>query len=85
MTDPQCLVDELTRHGWAVVGHGRHYARLTWPGINHHARTLLVPLDPEAPEFPELWDAARAQLESAVDVGVKAAHVLAGLHAPPIP
>jgi hypothetical protein len=85
VTDPQRLVDELTRHGWAVVGRGRHYARLTWPGINHNARTLVVPLDTAAPEFQELWEAARGQMESAVDVGVKAAHALAGLHAPPIP
>lgn len=81
MTDPQRLVDEIVRAGWTVVGQGRGCTRLVWPGYIHQ-RSLLVPLDTTAPEFDEMWRAALAQLESAVDVGVKAAHALAGLVAP---
>lgn len=75
MIDPQRLIDELTAHGWTDVGHERGYVRLAWPD---RRGTLVVPTDPTAPEFAELAGAALALLEAAVDVGVKAAHVLAG-------
>lgn len=77
MTDPQRLIDELVKSGWTVVGNGRCSTRLIWPGRLRQG-SLVVPLDLSAPEFQEMWRAVVAQLEEAVDVGVKAAYVLAG-------
>ncbi len=78
MSDPQRLVDDLVRGGWTIVGRGRGYTRLAWPTRLLHDRTLVVPSDKAAPEFDEMWQAVRGQLEDAVEVGVKAAHVLGG-------
>ncbi|WP_433730762.1 hypothetical protein ACQP2Y_20950 [Actinoplanes sp. CA-051413] len=59
------------------------YVRLLWPGHAELAgRTLFVPLDPDAPDFDELWQAALGELEDAVATGAQAARVLAGLHTP---
>jgi hypothetical protein len=81
VTDPKRLVDELTRAGWIIVDHGRDSScrRLAWPGLTDRT-ALFVPLDTTAPDFPDLWQAALAELEDAVAIGVQAAHVLAGLH-----
>lgn len=76
MIDPQRLITELVRHGWTVVGQGRGHTRLAWP--NRRTGFLVVPTDLSAPEFTEMWQPVLAELEAAVDVGVKAAHVLAG-------
>ena len=76
MTDPPRLVAELVGHGWTVVGQGRDHIRLAWP--NRRSGFLVVPTDTTAPEFVEMWGYVLAELEAAVDVGVKAAHALAG-------
>lgn len=77
MTDPQKLVAALEERGWTVAGRGRGYVRLSWP--DGRAGSLVVLLDPSAPEFDQHMEAVRTELEDAVATGVQAAYVLAGL------
>lgn len=80
MIDPQRLIDDLVAAGWTVTGQGRDYTRLGWPG--RRPGFLLVPTDPAASDYQTWADRLHAELEAAVDTGVKAAHALAGQVAP---
>lgn len=74
-SDPGRMVTTLMDAGWQVAGHKTGvYVRLAWP--NDKSRSLLVPLDPTAPEFEELLRAAVNQLEDAVRTGRSAAEAL---------
>ncbi len=73
--NPTRLVEALTDCGWQVAGQRSGvYVRLDWPHTVN--RSLIVPLDQTAPEYPELLNAAVRQLEDAVRVGSDAGRAL---------
>lgn len=68
------LVDALTAAGWTVVGSrtGVH-ARLQW---RDDRDSVMVPLDPTAPECDSLLDAAITTLGAIADRGASAQRAL---------
>jgi hypothetical protein len=77
--DPQRLVDELLAGGWTVANRGPEHVNLVWPdGWSDYC--LTIPLDVTSAVFTDRWEAARAELQMAVEVGVKAAYALAGIY-----
>lgn len=74
---PDAVVDALLAAGWEVVGERAGvYKRLAV--VDGHLRrlTLVVPLDPSAPEFEELVDAVLKTLETLLFDGKSAHQVL---------
>lgn len=72
--DPDRLVARLHDAGWETAdARDGMYARLHWPGT---AGTLVVPLDPSAPEHVPLMAAALVELDWTAERGVAAQQVL---------
>jgi hypothetical protein len=73
-TTPDRLIAALTAAGWAEVG-GRTdaYVRLRYAV---HEPSLVVPLDPTAPEHEAMMVAALTQLERLAQVGLAADRAL---------
>ncbi len=68
--DPDELIAALETAGWTRIGRKPGvYARLSWPPAWKKTTTLLVPLDPDAPDFTDLMNAVLAELALAVDRG----------------
>jgi hypothetical protein len=74
--DPQQLVTALLAAGWTDRG-GRAglYRRLGWP--RDERRSVLVPLDRDYGDFPDLMAAVLGELEETAQLGEDAAAVLA--------
>lgn len=81
--DPNHLIELMTIAGWTRVG-GRTnaYTRLSWPPDAHRNASLLVPLDPTAPEYPEQIAALLVELDDAAHLGRTARTVLDALGGP---
>lgn len=73
MSSGQQLLDALTSAGWTVAGRGRGHARVQW---RDESGTVMVPLDPDAPEYLSLFDAAITTLGLIADRGASAQRAL---------
>lgn len=83
--DPKQLVRDLLAAGWHVGGQrtGAH-VRLLWPGETQpRGRSTVIPIDTAAPEYPHLMTAVLRELARAVDIGRRAAAILAALAGDP--
>jgi hypothetical protein len=80
---PDRLIDALTAAGWVEEGRrAGTYVRLTFL---EHESSLLVPLDPTAPEYAELMAGTWAELERLARLGDAAGRALTeavSLHQP---
>lgn len=78
--DPVRLIEALKLCGLDQIGKRTGvYVRLGWPDTN---QTLMIPLDPDAPEFRESMDAVRRELRLYVRQGRTARAVLVVLDNP---
>lgn len=77
--DPALVVSAMKSVGWVQVGYGAGHVRLAWPGDDR--RSISVPFDPAAPEYPHLMAAVLAELVLAADAGRQAQQVLDALKA----
>lgn len=75
----QRLVEALTAAGFPEAGKGRGYVRFGWPGQEPPYGPLRVPLDGDAPEFGEQWQALLWELERVVARGVAARQALSAV------
>jgi hypothetical protein len=73
---PEALVAALIDAGWEEIGHGKAHKRLAIPGESTHRQHVMVPLDTEAPEFDEMWNAVLSQLITLADDGESARHAV---------
>ena len=78
MTDGQQLIDALTADSWQVIGRGAAHVRLKY---RSEPESIVVPLDPEAPEYADQISIALIVLGLAADRGASAKRVLDELRA----
>lgn len=68
----RALVAALTEAGFTEAGRSRGVVRFGWTN-----GSLLVPTDPDAPEFDDLWLGVLRELERIMHLGTVAGQVLA--------
>ncbi|MGI5247562.1 hypothetical protein [Dactylosporangium sp. CA-139066] len=80
MIDPAALVAALTAAGFTTVG-GRSgaYTRMGWPPHLGERGTLVVSIDPTAPEHESMTASLLLQLRRSAEAGAAAGAVLAAL------